>query len=87
MLWRRHQTVRSKSWQIDETYIRVEGHLTYLYRAIDSNGFTLDFELQKYRDLYRSLSLSEASLDDQISHQSISGNFESSQAAGKTKSF
>ena len=50
VLWRRHQTVHSKSWQIDETYIRVEGHLTYLYRAIDSNGFTLDFELQKYHD-------------------------------------
>ena len=44
------QTVHSKSWQIDETYIRVEGRLTYLYRAIDSNGFILDFELKKYRD-------------------------------------
>ena len=44
------QTVHSKSWQIDETYLRVEGRLTYLYRAIDSNGFILDFELQKCRD-------------------------------------
>ncbi|CAD7483330.1 hypothetical protein LPIBR_200004 [Lacticaseibacillus paracasei] len=33
-LWRRQQTVLSKSWQIDETYIRVEGCLTYLYRAM-----------------------------------------------------
>jgi putative transposase len=24
-LWRRHQTDHSKSWRIDETYIRVNG--------------------------------------------------------------
>ncbi|MGA3433249.1 IS6 family transposase [Lactiplantibacillus plantarum] len=49
-LWRQHQTSHTKSWRIDETYINVKGHWTYLYRAIDSNGLTLDFELRKYRD-------------------------------------
>lgn len=49
-LWRRHQTAHAKSWRIDETYIRVKGRWAYLYRAIDSNGFILDFELKKYRD-------------------------------------
>jgi putative transposase len=49
-LWRRHQTDHSKSWQIDVTYIRVNGRWAYLYRFIDSNGLTLDFELRKHRD-------------------------------------
>ena len=49
-LWRQHQTSHTKSWRIDETYINVKGHWTYLYRAIDSNGLTLDFELRKHRD-------------------------------------
>ena len=49
-LWRRHQTAHTKSWRMDETYINVKGHWTYLYRAIDSNGLTLDFELRKHRD-------------------------------------
>lgn len=48
--WRQHQTAHSKSWQIDETYIRVKGRWAYLYRAIDSSGLTLDFELRKHRD-------------------------------------
>ncbi|MBU6046039.1 IS6 family transposase, partial [Lacticaseibacillus paracasei] len=43
-LWRRHQTAHAKSWRIDETYIRVKGRWAYLYRAIDSNGLTMDFE-------------------------------------------
>lgn len=47
-LW--HQTAHAKSWRIDETYIRVKGRWAYLYRAIDSNGLTMDFELRKHRD-------------------------------------
>lgn len=47
---RRHQTAHAKSWRIDETYIRVKGRWAYLYRAIDSNGLTMDFELRKHRD-------------------------------------
>ncbi|WP_340137601.1 IS6 family transposase, partial [Lacticaseibacillus paracasei] len=34
----------------NETYIRVKGRWAYLYRAIDSNGLTMDFELRKHRD-------------------------------------
>ena len=50
VLWRRHPTSHTKSWRIDKTYIKVKGHWAYLYRAIDSNGMTLDFELQKHGD-------------------------------------
>ena len=38
------------SWRVDETYIRVAGRWTYLYRAVDSNGATLDFYLSENRD-------------------------------------
>ncbi len=38
------------SWRMDETYIKVRGKWTYLYRAIDRDGKTLDFMLSKNRD-------------------------------------
>jgi transposase-like protein len=36
---------------VDETYIRVAGVWTYLYRAVDSVGNTIDFMLSPKRDL------------------------------------
>ena len=41
----------NRSWRVDETYVRVAGQWTYLYRAIDSAGNTIDFLLSPYRDL------------------------------------
>ena len=41
----------AKSWRMDETYIKVKGKWTYLYRAVDRDGQTLDFMLSKRRDL------------------------------------
>jgi transposase-like protein len=35
---------------VDETYIRVKGRWTYLYRAVDSRGQTIDFLLSAKRD-------------------------------------
>jgi transposase, IS6 family len=40
----------NRSWRVDETFIRVAGKWTYLYRAIDSAGNTIDFLLSPYRD-------------------------------------
>ena len=35
---------------MDETYIKVKGRWTYLYRAVDRDGQTLDFLLSERRD-------------------------------------
>ena len=40
----------AKSWRMDETYIKVKGRWTYLYRAVDRDGRTLDFMLSPKRD-------------------------------------
>ena len=38
------------SWRGDETYVKVKGRWTYLYRAVDSRGQTIDFLLSAKRD-------------------------------------
>jgi transposase, IS6 family len=47
---RRQLKPTSKSWLVDETYIRVKDAWCYLYRAIDSTGATIDFLLSPLRD-------------------------------------
>lgn len=37
------------SWRVDETYIKVKGQWTYLYRALDSAGNALEFVLSPMR--------------------------------------
>ena len=50
LLWRKQRCSHSQSWRVDETYIKINGRWCYFYRAIDSHGLTLDFELRKHRD-------------------------------------
>ena len=40
----------NRSWRVDETDIRVGGVWTYLYRAVDSAGETIDLMLSPKRD-------------------------------------
>ena len=42
--------ITSASWRVDETYIKVNGKWTYLTRAVDKEGNTLDFLLRAKRD-------------------------------------
>ncbi|MDE9552699.1 IS6 family transposase [Xenorhabdus bovienii] len=37
-------------WRMDETYIKVKGQWKYLYRAVDTDGQTVDFLLTARRD-------------------------------------
>ncbi|MFB9759644.1 IS6 family transposase [Ectobacillus funiculus] len=48
--FRRHLKSTNDSWRVDETYIKVKGQWMYLYRAVDSEGSTIDFYLSKTRD-------------------------------------
>ena len=48
---RRELKPTNGSWRTDETYVRVAGRWTYLYRAVDSTGATIDFFLSQTRDL------------------------------------
>ncbi len=41
----------SRKWHMDETYIKVRGQWRYLYRAIDSNGDTIEFWFSERRNL------------------------------------
>jgi transposase-like protein len=41
----------SRSWRVDETYIKVRGEWNYLYRAVDKAGQTIDFRLSRTRDV------------------------------------
>jgi transposase-like protein len=41
----------TRKWNVDETYVRVKGQWMYFYRAIDSNGDTVEFWFSKERDL------------------------------------
>lgn len=41
---------RSTSWRVDETYVKVRGQWTYLYRVVDKLGNTIDFHLSPTRN-------------------------------------
>jgi transposase-like protein len=47
---RKYLKMTNDSWRVDETYIKVKGKWVYLYRAVDSEGNTIDFMLNEKRD-------------------------------------
>lgn len=49
--WNRYARPVVSSWRVDETYIRVRGQWTYLYRAVDKHGSTVDFLLSEHRNI------------------------------------
>ena len=49
--WSRYARTVGGSWRCDETYIKVNGGWTYLYRAVDKQGRTVDFWLSEQRDV------------------------------------
>ena len=63
--WNRFGRPAGRSWRVDETYIKVRGQWTYLYRAVDKSGQTIDFRLSKTRDV----SAAEAFFKKAIKHE------------------
>jgi len=49
--WQGYEKSVALSWRVDETYIQVGGHWTYLYRAVDQNGQSVDSFLSQRRDV------------------------------------
>jgi transposase-like protein len=49
--WAQYARSVGGSWRCDETYIKVKGRWTYLYRAVDKQGRTVDFLLSERRDV------------------------------------
>jgi transposase-like protein len=49
--WKRYARNIGLSWRVDETYMKVRGEWTYLYRVVDGEGCTVDFWLSKRRDV------------------------------------
>jgi transposase-like protein len=49
--WNRFARPVNASWRVDETYINIRGSWSYLYRAVDKHGKTVDFLLRPDRGI------------------------------------
>src|SRR5699024_5846857 len=65
------------SWRLDETYVKVRGKWTYLYRAVDKRGDTIDFYLSPTRSAKAAkplLHLRGVALDPAIDRRMVDRN-------------
>ena len=62
---RRRRPKPHSTWHLDEVFIRIDGRLVYLWRAVDAEGEVLDVVVQSKRDKRAALKLLEciASVD------------------------
>jgi len=69
----------TRSWRVDETYVKIKGRWTYLYRAVDKEGKTVDFLLRANRDVaaakafFRRAFNAQGRLPDKITIEGLSG--------------
>jgi hypothetical protein len=41
--WNRFARLAGRSWRVDETYVKIKGRWTYLYRAVDKEGPSISY--------------------------------------------
>ena len=61
---RKRKRPAGKSWRMDETYVKIKGKWVYLYRAVDSEGNTIDFLLRERRDTEAALSFFRKAMEN-----------------------
>ena len=49
--WNRFARPVNLSWRVDETYIKIRGKWSFLYRAVDKDGKTVEFPLRPDRSV------------------------------------
>src|SRR4030095_8663336 len=72
--WSRYARDVDGSWRCDETYIKVRGHWTYLYRAVDKQGRTVDFLLSERRDVAAAKCFLHKAMKHQVTPRVITMN-------------
>jgi putative transposase len=71
-IWKKKHKKAYYKWRIDETYIKIKGKWSYLYRAIDTEGHNLDIWLRKQRDNHsKDMRLSNVSLNNLVSLKKV----------------
>lgn len=65
---RPHLKMTNDSYRVDETYVKIKGQWKYLYRAVDSQGNTIDFLFCAKRDARAAQRFFETSLNARHSH-------------------
>ena len=69
---KKHRTIYGGgTWYADETYIKVKGKWTYLYRAVNANGHTLDFMFSQHRDMKAALRFFKQTISQNASPHTI----------------
>lgn len=49
--WNQFAYEAGQSWRVDETFVKINGRWTYLYRPVDSDGKTINFLPRANRDV------------------------------------
>jgi transposase-like protein len=49
--WNRYAGQTGSAWRVDETCVKIRGQWVYLYRAVDREGKTVDFQLSPRRNV------------------------------------
>ena len=61
---RAHRQPIGRKWRVDETYIRLQGRWTYVYRAIDEDGQVVDAYFSERRNAKAAQTFFERAIDE-----------------------